>query len=131
MEKLNLTAFERALNSLKSVLKRYNEEKDIDLRDSIIQRFEYTYAIALKIIVRFINLQGIKTQSIMTFNEIIRTANQYGLLKSNLIIWDNYRKIRNMTSHTYDEEIANKVLEVIPDFIIEIEFLFTQLKTKI
>ena len=131
MEKLDLTSFEKALSSLKAIVKRYNLEGDIDLRDAVIQRFEYTYSISLKSIMRFIDFQTDKSQSIMTFNEIIRTANQYGLLKSNLIAWDNFRKARNMTSHTYDEETANKVIDVIPSFIVEVDFLLNELKNKI
>ena len=67
----------------------------------------------------------------LNFNEIIRTANQYGLLKSNLVTWDNFRKIRDITSHTYDEKAAGKVLEAIPDFIVEADFMLNQLKKKI
>ena len=67
----------------------------------------------------------------MTFNEMIRTANRMGLLLSNLETWDNYRKKRNMTSHTYDEDVARDVVAIIPAFKDEAEFLLNKLKEKL
>lgn len=64
----------------------------------------------------------------MTFNTIIRTANQLDLLKSNLEKWTGFREMRNLTSHTYDEEVAEKVVRVVPDFYEEVSFLLQKLK---
>lgn len=133
METLDLTSFENAINSLNSIVVRFEKEKDIDLRDAVIQRFEYTYSISLKMIKRFLKLNDISEDEIngMTFNEIIRRANQFNLLLTNLEIWDKYRKRRNMTSHTYDEETAQKVMTIIPAFKDEAEFLLNKLKEKL
>ena len=54
MEILDLTTFENAINSLISILKRYENEGDIDFRDSVIQRFEYTYSMSLKMMKRYL-----------------------------------------------------------------------------
>ncbi len=133
METLDLTTFENAVNSLKSIIVRYEKENDIDLRDSVIQRFEYTYSISLKMIKRYLKQNELSEDEIngMTFNEIIRRANQFGLLNSNLEIWNDYRQNRNMTSHTYDEETAQKVMTIIPAFKEEAEFLLNKLKEKL
>lgn len=132
MESLDILPFEKALNDPDSILKRYVEDNfDIDIRDAVIQRFEYTYSLAVKMLVRFINLNSPETNSNMTFNEIIRTANQFGLLKSNLEKWTEYRQKRNATSHTYDETIALEVLAVIPEFKDEAEFILDELKKRI
>lgn len=132
METLNLTSFENAINSLESIILRYEKENDIDIRDSVIQRFEYTYSMSLKMISRFLKQNDISEEiSSMTFNEIIRRANQFGLLKTNLETWDEYRKKRNMTSHTYDEKIANDVVAIIPAFKDEAKFLLNRLKEKL
>ena len=56
MEKLDVTSFENALNSLVDILVMYdNNPNDIVVRDAAIQRFEYTYSLALKMISRFVN----------------------------------------------------------------------------
>lgn len=127
MENLNLESFKNAINSLDSIITRYNKENDIDLRDAVIQRFEYTYSIALKIITRFIKSQSVDTLHELTFNETIRKANQLGLLKSDLIQWTEFRQKRNLTSHTYDEAVANDVLKIIPLFLDESKFILSKL----
>ena len=127
MENLNLESFNNAINSLDSIILRYNTENDIDLRDAVIQRFEYTYSIALNIITRFIKSQSVDTLNELTFNETIRKANQLGLLKSDLIQWTEFRQKRNLTSHTYDEAVANDVLKIIPLFLEEAKFILSKL----
>lgn len=129
MERLDTTSFEKALNSLIEILVRYNKEpNDVIVRDATIQRFEYTYSLALKMISRFINKESKEITHTMTFNQLIRTANQFGLLKSNLEIWDDYRQKRNSTSHTYDEAIALEVMSIVPAFRDDAIFLLNKLK---
>ena len=133
---LDLTAFENAVNSLIEIIERYDREYyDMAIRDSVIQRFEYTYSLALKMIRRYFLISAFgaddaKEVNGMTFNQMVRTANDMGLLKSNLEIWDDFRQKRNMTSHTYDENIAKKVIAIIPDFKDEAVFLLNKLKEK-
>ena len=132
MQIFDLTSFENVIDSLKSILIRYETENDIDLRDAVIQRFEYTYAMSLKMIKRYFMDSAFAEQDAkeifgMSFNQMIRTANQMNLLRSDLEIWDEYRQKRNMTSHTYDEETAQKVMTIIPDFKDEAEFLLNRL----
>ena len=129
MEKLDLTSFENALNSLIDILVMYdNNPNDIVVRDATIQRFEYTYSLALKMLSRFVDKESKEITHTMTFNQLIRTANQFGLLKSNLEIWDDYRQKRNSTSHTYDEAVAIKVMSIIPLFKDDAQFLLNKLK---
>ena len=55
MEIIDLTSFEKALVSLFEVIKVYNSDKaNLITRDSMIQRFEYTYLISLKMIKRYL-----------------------------------------------------------------------------
>lgn len=132
METLDISSFKNAINSLNSILLRYEKDNfDIDIRDAVIQRFEYTYSLAIKMITRFINMQSAQPIIEMTFNETIRTANKMGLLKSNLDKWTEYRQKRNMTSHTYDENVAKEVVSIIPEFKDEVEFLLNQLEKNI
>jgi len=129
MEKIDTTSFENALKSLIDILVMYDENPDnIIVRDATIQRFEYTYSLALKMLFRFINQESKEITHTMTFNQLIRTANQFGLLKSNLEIWDDYRQKRNSTSHTYDEAIALEVMSIVPNFKDDAVFLLNKLK---
>ena len=132
MEKLDISSLKNAINSLDSILIRYQKDNyDIDIRDAVIQRFEYTYSLAIKMMNRYINLYSSDSISDMTFNEIIRKANKLGLLKNDLEKWTEYRKKRNMISHTYNEKVANQVVDIIPDFKQDAEFLYNSLESKL
>src|SRR5574344_1392692 len=112
MENLDLTSFKNAIKSLKEALDIYSNDFDNSIvRDSVIQRFEYTYSLALKFLKRYFKSSAFVLDDIesMTFNEIIRQSNKMNLLLSNLEIWNDFRQKRNMTSHTYDENIAKQV----------------------
>ena len=128
---LNISALENAEKKLKEMLLRYEKESDDEaVRDSVIQRFEFTYSIALKTLRKYFIERAFVLEEVnqMSFNEMIRTASQLNLLSSNLEKWTVFREMRNMTSHTYDEEIALQVLSIIPDFSKEISFMITRLK---
>lgn len=54
METLDTTVFENAIKSLDDVIKVFKKDETNDIvRDSLIQRFEYTYSYALKVIRRY------------------------------------------------------------------------------
>ena len=128
---LDISALENAENRLNEMLARYKKEaNDEAVRDSVIQRFEFTYSIALKTLRKYFIERAFILEEVnqMSFNEMIRTASQLNLIKSNLEKWTIYREMRNMTSHTYNEEIALQVVSIIPDFSDEITYLLTKLK---
>lgn len=128
---LDISIFERAVSKLGEILERYGLNKnDEAIRDAVIQRFEFTYSLALTTLKKYFAELAFITEDVsqMSFNDMIRTANQQNLLVSDLEKWSDYRKMRNMTSHTYDENIAKKVVEIIPDFYNEMLFLLNRLK---
>ncbi len=126
---IDLTSFEKALKTLDEIIERYDREKnDTAIRDAVIQRFEYTYSLSIKMLTRFLQSQAIDLPDSLTFNETIRKANQMGLLLSNLEKWTEYRQKRNLTSHTYEESIANSVVNVVKDFQQDAKFLLNKLK---
>lgn len=130
-EDFSVSSLENAIKRLGEILVRYQKDTNDDgIRDSVIQRFEFTYSIALKTLSKYLLKRSISTDEIkqMSFNELIRTANQLDLLKSDLILWTEFREMRNMTSHTYDEEIALQVVEIVPKFYEEVLFLVNKLK---
>ena len=45
-----------------------------------------------------------------------------GLLLNDLETWNKYRKLRNLTSHNYDEFNFESILAIIPIFIEEIDY---------
>jgi nucleotidyltransferase substrate binding protein (TIGR01987 family) len=131
--KIDLTALEKAHNSLKEIIERYkNESNDLAIRDAVIQRFEYTYSLALKMIRRYLELSLDESLAIdgMDFNAIIRKSSEIGLILNDLEKWTGFRLARNMTSHTYDEKKAVEVVSFIPAFEKEVDFLLKELKKR-
>lgn len=64
----------------------------------------------------------------MTFPTLIRTASDLGVLRSGWDVWYRFREARNLTSHVYSEETARQILEKIPSFAEEAEFLYKALE---
>lgn len=67
----------------------------------------------------------------MTFPTLIRTASEMGLLRSGWDVWYEIRKARNLTSHVYNEDTAWQVVEQIPTFAEEAEYLYRKLETTV
>jgi nucleotidyltransferase substrate binding protein (TIGR01987 family) len=127
-------SLEKALVSLKEAWVEY--QKDISntfVRDSVIQRFEYTFDLSHKILRRFLaeTEPGRDEVIELMFNDLIRLANKRGLLLNNLETWDKYRNARNLTSHTYDELNAEKIMIIIPVFIEDVETELTAINKKL
>lgn len=128
--KLDLSSLKKAIQSFKLAIEEYSKDKtNLFVRDSVIQRFEYTYSLALKMIKRYMEVNGEDVDS-LSFNDVIRTANEKNLLLNNLEVWNNYRLKRNITSHTYDEEKAQDIISIVDNFYKEVEFLFLELEKR-
>ena len=130
---LNLSSYEKALKSLEEIINRYNKEhEDIAIRDALIQRFEYTYSLAIKMIKRYLKIAMTENEEVdtMDFNRTIREANRLGILLDDLETWTIYRRKRNITSYTYDEKKALEVVSIVNDFYKDAEHLLNRLKER-
>ena len=66
----------------------------------------------------------------MPFQDLIRTANQQGLLLGGWPAWHRHRDSRTRTSHAYQASIAKKVADSIPAFLAEAEYLTDELRRR-
>ncbi len=109
------------------------EKNKVDniIRDSAIQRFEYTYELSYKTLRRYLELTIPSNQELNdgSFNNLIRVANKAGLVLGTLEVWDGFREARNSSSHAYSEKVALKVVAVIPQFIKEVKYLIKQIES--
>jgi nucleotidyltransferase substrate binding protein (TIGR01987 family) len=137
---LDLTSLEKAITSLDSSLQVMNSEATARMDDAVqdviragvIQNFEFTYELSHKMLKRHLEMVSANPSSIeeMDFPDLIRTGSEQGLLRSSWDVWKGYRKARGTTSHTYDQEKAEEVLSVVPDFLLEARHLFEQLQAR-
>jgi nucleotidyltransferase substrate binding protein (TIGR01987 family) len=132
-EKLNLAPLENAVNRLTEGLARYEKDiSDTQIRDGLIQRFEFIYEISHKMLKRHLEAVSPTPEQFdaMAFADLIRSANEQGLLLGDWSAWKIYREMRSKTSHTYDEEIAIEVVHSIPAFLEEARHLLKQLQER-
>ena len=102
------------------------------LRSAVVQAFEFTYALSYGMTVRYLRLASANPAEIdqMSFNDVIREAYRQGLVRSELPAWREHRRKRGTTSHAYDEDLAQEVLEHAPIFQEEARFLLNQLQIR-
>lgn len=127
---LDFSPLVKAVTRLDEGLKRYlRDTSDAQIRDGLIQRFEFTYDIAHKMLRRALEAGAANPEEVdrMGFPELIRTASEQGRIASNWAAWRTWREMRNITSHTYDEAKALLVVAGIPGFLDEARALAERL----
>lgn len=131
---LDISPLQKAIARLQEGWQRYQQDtSDIQIRDGLIQRFEFTYEISHKTLKRYLEQSSASPEQFdsMPFQDLIRTANEQQLLLGDWPKWRNYRDMRSKTSHTYDEDVALQVVAGIPAFLSEAVFLQQQLTTRL
>ena len=121
------------VNRLTEGLARYEKDiSDTQIRDGLIQRFEFSYEISHKMLKRHLEAVSPTPEQFdaMAFADLIRSGNEQGLLLGDWSAWKIYREMRSKTSHTYDEEIAIEVVQSIPAFLEEARHLLKQLQER-
>lgn len=140
MEKLDITALQDAFTSLEKTLSKledlqwFNQQEEI-VQDTLIagsiQKFEFVYELSIKMLKRQLKTIESNDSDIDSsdFRDILRMSAQAGLIESPES-WFDYRKMRNITSHTYDQNKALQVYNGIAAFLESTRFLVTQLQKR-
>lgn len=128
---LDLTLLKSSLSTLKESYNDLNlqqsERIKTYVKDSCVKRFEYTYETAKKIMNKFLKKEYDKTESELSINNIFREMYGLGLIQ-NFENWVNYREKRNFTSHEYNIALTYSIIDVIPNFIKDTEYLIENLE---
>lgn len=128
---LDFTPLRNAVARLVEGLKRHlSEPDDLQIRDGLIQRFEFTYDLSHKSLRRAVEARAPNPEEVdqMSFPALIRTGFEQGLVSGGWTAWQRYRELRNITSHTYDEAKAQEVAAAIPEFLAEAQSLLARLE---
>ena len=136
--------FEKALKSFRVSLEDYNnfqkvvhslnpnsfdpERMLISLRDSMIQRFEYTVEVLWKYLKFHLDIKEKALKDLSSPRAVIKTACHYGIInEAEAESFMHMIDSRNMTSHIYKEEVAQLLSDQLPGFYI----LMTTLKDRL
>lgn len=98
------------LDELKRAIRRLREALDLPksdiIRDSVIQRFEFTVELSWKALQRYLKASGISES--LTPKNTFREAAKLGVV-SDPEAWIRFIDARNLASHTYKESLAEEV----------------------
>lgn len=112
--------FQKAVQRLREALSQPYSEF---IRDSVIQRFEFSIELAWKTSKK---LMGTPTSAP---KDIIREMAQSGYI-TDVEAWLKAIDMRNLSSHTYKENLANDVYAFIQNFVSELEALVKKVSSK-
>lgn len=90
---------------------KISDDEDVDdlLKEGLIQRFEYTHELAWKVMKDYAEYQGYV--DIRGSRDAFRKAFQMGIISDSK--WMDSIEDRNLTSHNYDEDVAEEIYETI------------------
>ncbi|MEQ3723673.1 HI0074 family nucleotidyltransferase substrate-binding subunit [Alcanivorax sp.] len=115
---MKLDEFTRAVYRLDDAIR---QEKNEFIRDSVIQRFEFSVELAWK--------TAKKTMGVSTSapKDVIREMAQSGYIED-VATWLKAIDMRNLSSHTYKENLAEQVYTFACDFLPALKALVTRLE---
>ncbi len=95
-------------------------------KDATIQRFEFTFELAWKTMQEKAREEGIRCNSP---KDCIREAARLGLIGDvgKVEEWFEYLNKRNLITHTYNEELANKIYQKVKEFPKEVDVLLEKI----
>ena len=102
-------------------------EEDRAVIDATIQRFEFTFELGWKFLKDFFKEKGV----LLNYpKEVIQEAYKVELI-NNEDVWIRMLLDRNITSHTYDEQLADKIYERIKLYVPELKALLEKIEGEI
>jgi nucleotidyltransferase substrate binding protein (TIGR01987 family) len=122
---LELSSLQKAVSALAGVLAKSDDREFMSrqdevtcnaIRSGVIQHFEFTYELCWKFIKRWLetNVSATAIDGV-TRRELFRWAAENRLI-DDVEQWMRYHEARNLTSHTYQAEIAERVYATAHDF---------------
>ena len=130
---IDVTPLAKAVAQLQSAIQEQAlEPHRLLLRSGLIQTFEYTYELSHKMIYRYLleTEPSPDATAKLTFEGLIRRADELGLVASPVATWKDFRQARTDTSHTYNEDKAVSVMARIRPFADEAAFLLKRLQER-
>lgn len=106
---MNGERFQQRIEGFQKAVERLEEacmqKKNEFIRDSVIQRFEFCYELAWKMLKLKLLQEDIDTRSPKA---TLQAALEVGLIEDGNG-WTELHRMRNLTTHTYDESLAEEV----------------------
>lgn len=121
LDNLVITPLLKAQKTFEQALKEAHSELE---RDGAIQRFEYTYELVWKMLKKILYSKGIDVNSP---RDVFREAAKLKLIVDPNI-WFTFLNKRNLTVHTYNQECADEIFSLLPQFEKELRAVIDEIK---
>lgn len=137
MAKLELDSLRKAVTSLRAVVEKSDDAnfmRGLDaivqeaIKAGVIQHFEFTWELCWKFIKRWLEINRTPTTGV-TRRELFRLAAENRLI-TDVDAWVRHSEARNLTSHTYDTEVAERVYNAAHDFSRDAQRLLEALEAR-
>ena len=123
MESIDYSRLQKALLSYKDTIDLYNEyttenaeQRKINSQvAAVIQNFEFTIEIAWKSIQKWLIEHGAHSNAFESKGKMFKIAAEEGLI-DDPEAWLHFYRSRNLSSHTYGEEMAQTVFQTALSF---------------
>ena len=121
---------EKVFENLKIIIDAYEKENDRiikdGLRDSIIQRFEFVTELSWKLMKKYLDENLVL--EVYSPRSVIKESYKQDLIE-NGELWLDILEDRNLTSHTYDENTANRIKDnIVNKYVLEFEKFIKRIK---
>jgi nucleotidyltransferase substrate binding protein (TIGR01987 family) len=137
---LDLTALRDAIASLQGGItvvsnpgwfSQQNEDVQNTLISGVVKNFEFVFEISVKMIRRVVELESDSPADVdeTSFRGLLRAAGEKGLV-ADVEAWFRYRRMRNVTAHTYDHDKAAQVYRDSVGFIADARALLAALESR-
>ncbi len=123
---LGFTKLDKALKSLEQIANKPNQADRSNI-DATIQRFEFTIELFWKLLRVILEGKGVEVQ----YPKDVLRESFKGHLIDHENQWLEMLKDRNLTSHTYDEKLADEIFARIKKYVVIFKITFDQLRQNI
>jgi nucleotidyltransferase substrate binding protein (TIGR01987 family) len=108
-----------ALTKTLATFEKYKENEELEsvIKAALVQNFEVTFELSWKYLYKWLVANRSIERSVSK-KQILRYGAEYGLLE-NLKNWFEFLELRNLSSHTYDEELISSSFDKIVQFNLE------------
>lgn len=121
---IKLEKFKKALTALEAIYLKPVQEDRSNI-DATIQRFEFTFELGWKFLKDYFQERDLYLNYP---KEVIQESFVVGLIDDEEA-WIQMLRDRNMTSHTYDEKLADEIYERIKRYVPAFKTLLSRLKS--
>lgn len=98
--------YKNAVDRLEEVIETYNDNNSRIIVDAMIQRFEFCVELSWKLLKDY--LSGENVGDFNSPRSVMKESYKMGLITEGEL-WLDMLEDRNLTSHTYDEIVANTI----------------------